>query len=118
MHDLTAQDLSERQFFEEKFRAYKEYMEKQGDAKEEYERRVKQRVKTILAVSATFCLIKQRLEVLDDRRNLAERWCNIYLGDSCIMPKQIPDNYVVQDKRYPWTKEDFEEFFAFYENFR
>jgi hypothetical protein len=33
MNDLTAQDLSERQFFEDKFRAYKEYFEKRGDLK-------------------------------------------------------------------------------------
>ena len=33
MNDLTAQDLSERQFFEDKFRAYKEYLEKRGDLK-------------------------------------------------------------------------------------
>ncbi|MCW3984643.1 MAG: tyrosine-type recombinase/integrase [Candidatus Bathyarchaeota archaeon] len=33
MRDLTSQDLSERQFFEDKFRAYKEYLEKRGDLK-------------------------------------------------------------------------------------
>ena len=33
MNDLTSQDLSERQFFEDKFRAYKEYFEKRGDLK-------------------------------------------------------------------------------------
>jgi hypothetical protein len=33
MNDLTSKDLSERQFFEDKFRAYKEYLEKRGDLK-------------------------------------------------------------------------------------
>ena len=30
MHNLTTQDLTERMFFENKFRAYKEYLEKRG----------------------------------------------------------------------------------------
>ena len=33
MHDLTTENLGERQFFEEKFRAYKERLEKRGDLK-------------------------------------------------------------------------------------
>jgi integrase len=33
MHDLTTESLSERLFFENKFRAYKEYLEKKGDLK-------------------------------------------------------------------------------------
>src|SRR3990170_2544937 len=33
MHDLTTEDLSQRLFFEDKFRAYKEYLEKRGDLK-------------------------------------------------------------------------------------
>ena len=33
MHDLTTQDLTQRQFFEDKFREYKEYLEKKGDLK-------------------------------------------------------------------------------------
>jgi integrase len=33
MHDLTTQDIAERTFFEDKFRAYKEYLEKRGDLK-------------------------------------------------------------------------------------
>jgi len=33
MHDLTTENLSERLFFENKFRAYKEYLEKRGDLK-------------------------------------------------------------------------------------
>ena len=33
MNDLRAPDLSERQYFEDKFRAYKEYFEKRGDLK-------------------------------------------------------------------------------------
>lgn len=33
MHDLTTEDLSQRLFFENKFRAYKEYLEKKGNLK-------------------------------------------------------------------------------------
>ena len=33
MHDLTTENLSERLFFENKFREYKEYLEKKGDLK-------------------------------------------------------------------------------------
>jgi len=33
MHDLTTEDLTERLFFENKFRAYKEYLEKKTDPK-------------------------------------------------------------------------------------
>jgi archaellum component FlaC len=33
MHDLTTENLSERLFFENKFRAFKEYLEKRGDLK-------------------------------------------------------------------------------------
>ena len=33
MHDLTTQDIAERTFFEDQFRAYKEYLEKRGDLK-------------------------------------------------------------------------------------
>lgn len=33
MHDLTTEDLTERLFFENKFREYKEYLEKRGDLK-------------------------------------------------------------------------------------
>jgi len=33
MHDLTTEDLTQRLFFEEKFRAFKEYLEKRGDLK-------------------------------------------------------------------------------------
>jgi len=33
MHDLTTENLTERLFFENKFRAYKEYLEKRGDLK-------------------------------------------------------------------------------------
>ena len=33
MHDLTTEDLSQRLFFENKFRAFKEYLEKKGDLK-------------------------------------------------------------------------------------
>ena len=33
MHDLTTEDISERQFFEDKFRAYKEYLENKGNLK-------------------------------------------------------------------------------------
>ncbi len=33
MHDLTTQDIAERQFFEDKFRAYKEYLEQRGNLK-------------------------------------------------------------------------------------
>lgn len=47
MHDLTVQDFSERQFFEEKFRAYKECLEKRGDLKP-------LSVKTLLTVVASF----------------------------------------------------------------
>ncbi len=31
MHDLTTQDIAERTFFEDQFRAYKEYLEARGD---------------------------------------------------------------------------------------
>lgn len=33
MHDLTTQDITQRQFFEDKFREYKEYLEKRGNLK-------------------------------------------------------------------------------------
>jgi hypothetical protein len=33
MHDLTTENLSERLFFENKFREYKEYLEKKGELK-------------------------------------------------------------------------------------
>ena len=33
MHDLTTEDLTQRLFFEEKFRAFKEYLERRGDLK-------------------------------------------------------------------------------------
>ena len=33
MHDLTSEDIAERTFFEDKFRAYKEYLEKKGNLK-------------------------------------------------------------------------------------
>lgn len=33
MHDLTTQNIAERTFFEDQFRAYKEYLEKRGDLK-------------------------------------------------------------------------------------
>ena len=33
MHDLTSEDITERTFFEDKFRAYKEYLEKKGNLK-------------------------------------------------------------------------------------
>ena len=33
MHDLTTQNISERQFFEDKFREYKEYLENKGNLK-------------------------------------------------------------------------------------
>ena len=33
MHDLTTEDITQRQFFEDKWREYKEYLEKRGDLK-------------------------------------------------------------------------------------
>ena len=33
MHDLTSEDITERTFFEDKFREYKEYLEKKGTLK-------------------------------------------------------------------------------------
>jgi integrase len=47
MHDLTTENLSARLFFENKFRAYKEYLEKRGDLKP-------LSVKTMLRTVASF----------------------------------------------------------------
>lgn len=47
MHDLTTQNITERTFFEDKFRAYKEYPEKKGDLKPSA-------VKTLLIPVASF----------------------------------------------------------------
>jgi hypothetical protein len=47
MHDLTTENLSERLFFENKFRAYKEYLEKRGGRKP-------LSVKTMLRTVASF----------------------------------------------------------------
>jgi len=47
MHDLTTEDLSQRLFFENKFRAFKEYLEKRGDLKP-------LSVKTMLRTVASF----------------------------------------------------------------
>jgi site-specific recombinase XerC len=47
MHDLTTEDLSERLFFENKFREFKEYLEKKGTLKPDS-------VKTMLRTVASF----------------------------------------------------------------